>query len=125
VRYKVADIAPGVQQAVGETPYDLGGGKQVEDFVVVQRETDDVSFVLHILSGVAGQIGVATGLELVKSTAQLDEVAPVVLGNTGTPVHQAVVRVPEVDGATRITGFDSENVVILRADAIETIALPI
>jgi hypothetical protein len=123
VRYRVADLAPGVAQAVGQTPYDLGGGKQVEDFTLVQRETDETSYLLQILSGVAGQIGVATGMSLVRQDGQIDEAAPIVLGNTGIPTHEAVVRADFIDGATRLAAYDEDHVVILRADAIERVEL--
>ena len=124
VRYKVSDLVPGVLQAVGETPYDLGGGKQIEDFVFVDRGTDEGSYLLQILTGVAGRIGVATRLSLVKQGTAINEVAPIALGINGDSVHTEVVRVPAVDNAVRMAAYDDQNVVVLYDDALAKVALP-
>jgi hypothetical protein len=87
VRYRVADLAPGVLLALGETPFDLGGGKQVEDFVTIHAGTPEASGLIELLSGVAGPIAVATTLTLVQQNDSINEQAPVVLGANGASVH--------------------------------------
>ncbi len=124
VRFRVADLSSGMMQITGETPFDLGPGKQVREVIVYERGGQR-AIVATVYSGFTGT-SFATRVDgaLLSGTA-IDRVAPVLFGASETPTNTAATRVASLDNVALMAVLDADRAVVLRATGrLELVPLP-
>lgn len=122
VRFRVSDVLS-QDEVVGETPFDYGGGKQVEDFLPV--DTPDGKRLMAAISSFAGgDAMVLADWDLLTQDVDLDEAAPIVLNVTSEPRDAGVTVLDVALGDQLALRGDDVLVYYAETGMLETIAVP-
>ncbi len=125
VRFSVEGLMQGEARTTGETPFDLGPGKQVLEMIEYEKDGKGYMLIVYWFLRPSEIYALQVDREYLTQTENLDVSAPVFfpMQRPENP-PQGVRRVEDFDGAARIVKIDEQRALVAANNSIFVAQLP-